>query len=424
MHRLQSEILRWRWARNKSGGRLLAVALALSGGAWGQTFDSGSNGSDGALNLTTPGTIRFDPKTFVPPLDPDGDNVYHFTTINIGAGVTVKLSGAVLSGPVYWLASGDISIVGTLDIDGEPGTNPGPHAALRMPSVPGAGGYAGGIGGLAGTSMLPQNGQGPGGGAAETVASPVSDVGGGQLSANQFLVPLVGGSGGGGASRNLCTASGPSSFGSAGGSGGGAILLASSSQVVVSGLISANGGGVSSLCINASGGGSGGSIRIVSDRVELTSGTRVRALGGATGGNPCQPCRGSAGRIRIETNVIAGSGTSTPSYIHSPPYQLLLPSTPPPSISVTDINGNPINANPFTFPDTVINSASPVTVEVKAHFVPIGTIPQLTIVSESGADQEIEFPPLQGSLEESMSTATVMFPTGGSRGFVKVTWQD
>jgi len=28
-----------------------------------QSFDSGSNGSDGALNLTVPGTVDFDPAT-------------------------------------------------------------------------------------------------------------------------------------------------------------------------------------------------------------------------------------------------------------------------------------------------------------------------------------------------------------------------
>src|SRR5262245_46728624 len=82
--------------------------------AQGKKFNSGSNGSDGALNLTTPGTIIFDPKSFTPPLNPAGDNVFNFTTINIGPGVTVKLSSKVFSGPVYWLAQGAVTINGTI----------------------------------------------------------------------------------------------------------------------------------------------------------------------------------------------------------------------------------------------------------------------------------------------------------------------
>src|SRR5215510_14154314 len=80
--------------------------------ALAQSVSSGSTGADGPLNLTTPGTIAFDPKTFNPPLDPDGDNVYHFTTINIGVGVTVKLSSKILNGPVHWLAQGPVTIGG------------------------------------------------------------------------------------------------------------------------------------------------------------------------------------------------------------------------------------------------------------------------------------------------------------------------
>jgi hypothetical protein len=82
----------------------------------------------------------------------------------------------------------------------------------------------------------------------------------------------------------------------------------------------------------------------------------------------------------------------------------------------------PINANPFTFPDAVINSTSPVTVSIEARFVPIGTVPTLTIFSETGGDQTIDCTPLIGTLDQSNSTASITFPAGGSRGFVKATW--
>jgi len=102
---------------------LLAVFFVIPAGA--QTFNSGSNGSDGALDLSAVpagATVDFDPGSFNPPLDPDRDNVYHFTTIQIPAGVTVRLSADRLGGaPVVWLASGAVQIAGTLDLAGRNG---------------------------------------------------------------------------------------------------------------------------------------------------------------------------------------------------------------------------------------------------------------------------------------------------------------
>jgi hypothetical protein len=123
-----------------------AALLLWSAAAFAQLprFDSGSDGSDGALDLTgliTGGGIVFDPAGFDPPLDTDGDNVYHFTTIDIPAGVTVKMAGPMLNmRPVYWLASGDVNIGGVIDLDGEDGALANTH---RL-SMPGPGGYPGG----------------------------------------------------------------------------------------------------------------------------------------------------------------------------------------------------------------------------------------------------------------------------------------
>jgi hypothetical protein len=179
--------------------------------AFAQSFSSTSTGSDGALNLTTPGTIVFNPKSFTPPLDPAGDNIFNFTTINIAAGVTVQLSGQVLTGPVYWLAQGAVTINGTITLNGAEGYSCGtlPNPALRIPSVPGAGGYAGGIGGLVIDTYTDQGqpGSGPGGGPYN------SSNGNATFSGNPFLVPLIGGSGGAG---------GGGSCGGGGGAGGAA----------------------------------------------------------------------------------------------------------------------------------------------------------------------------------------------------------
>jgi hypothetical protein len=243
-------------------GCLLVSILCSAnvGFAQTQTFNSGSNGSDGALNLTTPGTIIFDPKTFNPPLNPAGDNIYNFTTINIAAGVTVKLSSKVLSGPVYWLAQGAVTIDGTIDLNGEDGTQNTKLASTRIPAAGGAGGYSGGIGGsLIPGEPPPQPGNGPGGGLAPTSTGNNAKGGNGTYTGSQFLIPLIGGSGGAGGSWVP-----GGGFGGGGSGGGGAILIASSASIRFGGAILANGGTPGAFNSGVDGGtGSGGAIRLV-----------------------------------------------------------------------------------------------------------------------------------------------------------------
>ena len=121
--------------------RLLVAAgflCGLAGCAHAQAFDSGSSGSDGALNFTTPGTVVFDPQSFTPVLNPKGDSIFHFTTINVGPGVTLKLSSKNIRGPVFWLAKGDVRIDGTIDLNGDDGA-PYVSGASRTPTIAGAG---------------------------------------------------------------------------------------------------------------------------------------------------------------------------------------------------------------------------------------------------------------------------------------------
>ncbi len=122
-------------------------ALALGAApARAQTFESGSTGAEGALTFAAgAGTIDFDPDGFTPPLDPDRDGVYHFTTITIPAGTTVRLSARTLGEgrPIVWLASGAVVIAGTLDLNGATGHD---WNQTFAPAFPGAGGYTGGVG--------------------------------------------------------------------------------------------------------------------------------------------------------------------------------------------------------------------------------------------------------------------------------------
>ncbi len=196
---------------------LQILTLALCGAmcapfASAQSFSSGSTGSDGAYSPTVSGD--FDPVALG--LDPSGDNVFNFTTINIPAGVSIRLGASKLrNAAVTWLATGNVTIAGTLDLTGMPGpalnTSPTMLYSSRVLPEPGAGGYTGGLGSLGGNG--PQPGAGPGGAGAGTVNTYGYDcqggdaafIGGGYSSYNPgrtygsyLLVPLYGGSGGGG----------------------------------------------------------------------------------------------------------------------------------------------------------------------------------------------------------------------------------
>ncbi len=216
----------------------LIIALYNNQMTQAQGFSSGSTGADGALDFSSspPGAIiEFDPEAFNPQLDPEGDNIYHFTTITIPANVTVRLTAKHLNGPVFWLATGAVQISGTIDLNGAIGHSVTPTPAGRIPSLPGAGGFGGGVGGNNCGTTPPQPGNGPQGGGAGNLIGGQAGVGG--FSGNQFLVPLVGGSGGGGRGFSSCN-----QWGSGGGAGGGALLIASSISITISGTVTANGG--------------------------------------------------------------------------------------------------------------------------------------------------------------------------------------
>ena len=401
-----------------------------------QTFNSGSTGSDGALNYTTPGTYYFNPKTFSPPLDPAGDNIFNFTTINITAGVTVKLSSAYLNGPVYWLAQGAVTIDGVLDLSGANGLDLSNNASLRVPAAGGPGGYSGGVGGNNSITPPPRPGNGPGGGTTWTGGAFVQG-GSGTFTGSPYLVPLIGGSGGGGGAVYLGELGGPPSFGGGGGGGGGAILIASSVSIEYSGLINANGGtggsnlGRGSGCsYGCGGGGSPGAIRLVAPTISQKRSTT--AVPGACGTGSPTTIGTLAGNYRIEAFTFTpDSGLSVcANTLTSNPLNITAPSTPPSSLKVVSLvtsSGTiPINANPFSFPDAVINTSSPITVNVQAQYIPLGTIPNIIVFSEAFSDHSDQSVAcsagLQGTLAQSTCSASITFPVGGSRGFVKATW--
>lgn len=406
----------------------MALLVASRPGS-AQDFDSGSDGSDGALTLTEPGEVVFDPTTFDPPLDPDRDNVFHFTTVTIGAGVTVRLPANKLnSRPVFWLASEAVEIHGTLDLSGENGYRGGdPILARRRPSEPGPGGFAGGVGQF--DSSPAQPGFGPGGGKIPVRTDLGSDGAGyaqrgfdsfgnpglgGETYGNTFLVPLVGGSGGGGAHRHN---------GAGGGAGGGALLIASSISISGSGTILASGGegGFAPPGFLVSGGGSGGAIRLVAPAIGW-SGT-LSAVGGL-GGKQSNQSRGGFGRIRLDAFQQDFTGTADPTPTFGSPF-LVLPAGQP-SVRVVSVAGEPVSPNPmgtFEMPDVTIMEGGQASVEIEARNVPAGTVVKLHLYSENGADQIVDTTPLEGTDELSTASATIEIPPGFSRSFARVEFE-
>ena len=384
---------------------LLALAILPAGAQ--PSFVSGSTGADGALNITgAPGTVVvFDPKSYNPPLNPAGDNIFNFTTINVAAGVTLRLSGRILTGPVYFLATGAVTIAGTIDLNGEADAPGGQSDQSVYPAYPGAGGYAGGAGGRSNSpGFAAQPGSGPGGGAAGTAAQNGQP---GTFTGNTFLVPLVGGSGGGG---QFLTGD---LFGAGGSGGGGAILIASSTSITITGEIDANGGTMTS-CV--AGTGSGGAIRLVSPLVSGYNGV-LRAT--------YQSCSGNPGRIRVETGNYQCVCTLTSPYTITSTPNLYLPSAGPSSLRVTNIGGVAVPGSPtgsFAVPDTVINSAAPVSVVVQASQVPVGTTVTLQFFSESLGTFTATTSPLSGTLASSSASASVTFPPGYTRGYASASW--
>jgi hypothetical protein len=242
-----------------------------------QGFDSGSNGSLGAL-VVAETDLTVD-------LPPDGRLQY--TTVTINAGRTMRFKRNALNTPVYLLAQGDVTVNGVIDVSGS--------QAPGSPPIGGAGGPGGFDGGKPGfgAEVPPGDGYGPGGGGAGITGGGGESAGGGGYGqggsgassnfkgssyGSPLLIPPIGGSGGGGDTG---------SPGAGGGGGGGGILIASNTKIRIAGAVQAQGGIWRGTSHN---GGSGGAIRLLAPRVEGQG--QVNVSGGSSGGGD--------GRIRVD----------------------------------------------------------------------------------------------------------------------------
>jgi hypothetical protein len=370
---------------------VLTIAPALQA-----QFSSGSTGSDGALNYPTPGTYTFDPQALG--LNPAGDNVFNFTTINIAANVTLNMPADVLRNkPVIWLATGNVTIAGVLNLNGANGaaqsaSNPG---ATRSPAMPGAGGFPGGVG--AWMTSAATNGDGYGGGTTTTTTG----NSGTYLYLSNQLVPLVGGSGGAGGQIGGGTAGGN------GGAGGGAIRIVSSTSITIGGSISAEGGGgacgVNGYC---GGSGSAGVIHLIAPTVAMNGGIGAAIF------------KGSANTYSNTGDIFA---TQYLGGLYNPP----LPSSVP-QVKVVSVNGaaapSDVQASVLA-PDFTVNTTGSVSVNISAQYIPVGTVVKLYLNSEQGNDSTVTCMALAGTLASSTATCTgANYPQGITITDIRAVW--
>lgn len=403
-----------RWAM--AGGLFLFFACTnLHAYAQGN-FNSGSTGADGAFAPTTANTIV--------PLPDSG--IFNFTTINVPSGVTVTFTRNAKNTPVTMLATGNVTIAGTIILDG------------GLPSFHGGGaGGPGGFNGGAGSYNISgftsgTNGDGPGGGgggrssthpnitpgsgggggyavAGNTGYGGQSNIGGegGPRYGTNTLLPLIGGSGGGGGGigiGGIC--------GAPGGGGGGAILIASSGTITFSsGKIYARGGKSEGSCETSGGGGSGGAIRLVANIIIGTVTLDVSGGSQSTGGI------GASGFIRVEAFDINNLNPSVnPTFSLAQPKPAILPNAP--QLRIASVAGVAAPASPTGslagLPDIVLPTAqtSPVNVVINGANLPVGTTVTVTLTPENGARASVNTT-LAGTEASSSATASVTLPTAG-----------
>ena len=402
----------------------VALMLALASPALAQTFNSGSTGVDGAFSPSCAPT----PCTVNVALPPSG--VFNFTTINVAAGITVKFTPNADNTPVTALASGNVTIAGTIDVSG--GTGGGSLTGTNLSpngGAPGPAGYAGGSGTNVLISTTGGAGLGPGGGGGGTNNTNAGGGGGfgtagargtccggtagtgGPTYGAPTLLPLIGGSGGGGGGANF------GFTGGGGGGGGGALLIASTGTIALTGALLAKGGaGGGSTCVSSQqtggGGGSGGGVRLLATAMTGTGGT-ISVAGGTGGGGCASGGAGGAGRIRIE----ASSNTATLNYSSPPsldqPGLVALGNTP--SLRIASVAGAAAPTSPtgsYTAPDLTLpaSTANPVAVVLAAANIPPGTV--VTVLSNGlQGGRTSATATLAGTSSASSATASLTIPT-------------
>lgn len=388
------------------GGASLAVVLLWTVPVSAQTtFSSGSTGALGAFNPSSNTAVT---------LPPDG--VLNYTTINVPSGVTVTFVRNAANTPVTMLATGDVTIAGTINVNGVQGVASTGTAspAFNVGGLGGPGGYSGGQSGSYGlTNNNASAGQGPGGGAPGATSSSVGTYG--ASGAFVSLIPLFGGSGSGGVN-------GGSTFnGTSGSGGGGAIVIASTTKITVTGSVTANGGAQVLFgcgfngCAQVAGVASGGAIRLVAPQITASGSLS------AQGANQ-DPT--TAGRIRIEAVTTGAINPTLPvASIVNTLGPITAASTPAlinlPILTISAVGGVASPAIPtgsYTTADVSLptGTTNPVTVNLTMNNVPISTVFTVKLIPQFASPTNVSSTASAGSFAVSTATTNVTFPSGST----------
>ena len=440
---------------------IAALILALVPGL-AFAFSSGSTGADGPFSPAVNTTVTL-----------PASGVFNYTTVNIPVGVTVTYLRNTTNTPVVILASGDVTISGTLNVSGANGADSGAAGTGNQgddgqPGKGGPGGFDGGKGGAATVTVTaPQAlagfGLGPGGGGAgifinvvpglsncvdntngRTVGGSGGGFGtagatngrpsvtcntagttnftysapGGGIYGSSVILPLIGGSGGGGGGGYIAF------DGAGGGGGGGALLIAASGTVTIAttGAILSNGGSGGSAAGSAAGtpggGGSGGAIRIMASTIAGNG--SIQANGGAAGAFGAGlfaadgAGAGGAGRVRLEGDNITRTAASSPIATSDTPGSIFVAGFP--TLSIASVAGvaapsSPTGVADITLPATTPN---PVTVVFTTTNVPVGNIVRLTVTPQTGQQVSAVSPALTGSTALATASVSITLPVGPS----------
>jgi hypothetical protein len=343
---------------------LVLFFVSLSVSASGQTFSSGSTGADGALDLATMNCTTGEHA----PLNGNGgcsvqlppNGILNYTTINVPQGKSLHFRKNQGNTPVVILAQGNVSIAGTVAVDGYV-YQMGPDGKQDW-SQPGPGGFHGGFPNLVA-------GLGPGGGSQTSIN--------GRWVGPLSLVPIVGGSGG--------TGSG----------GGGAIVIASSGTISVphTGVISATG-----MHVQA-GYGSGGAVRLVANQITVHG--NVQATGNSSNNGVIRFEAPAGGIVFLGTAAPpAIISTINPSIVASAAPQLRIVSVA--GFPVPDSAGNRRDAADLVLPKQL---PDPINLVVQANNIPAGSPVTIGFGTSNGGTAASA--PLSGSFASSTATVGV-----------------
>ena len=288
--------------------------------------------------------------------------VFKYASVQIPAGVTVTFKNHPSRAPVIWIVSGNVTIDGTVSVNGK---QAGRSGAAAVPAEPGPGGFRGGC-------ARPDesgNGMGPAGGTSGGPGYYYAYYG------NDRILPAIGGSGGCGNSSSV--------YGGAGGGGSITIACANSLSVGSTGSITANSGIGSGYMPN----GSGGAIRLIGQQVIVTGSLM------ATTNN-----FGPVGRIRIESAMTS---------ILTPP-------------AGTPFNPTPVVAAPDS-PVIVVQPDNSPTVRVARVALPadLDQAPEIANpLAPLDVAGDVSFP--SGTAPLVIEVQTTNFPTTSGRVFVRI----